>query len=266
MIKAILSDFDGTLVSDKGTYHPQTKDLIKKLQKKGICFSIATGRSSMARVGEIIKELEIDGYHIFNGGAVIMDTKTGIRHWYQPISPSSAQKIIDYLKNNHIVFITEKPARSYLSNKIEIPPFLKGTIVDPLDYLVDYTDIVKIVVLVSANYLDATKVRDHIIALESLCADLSYITYQYGEKSGFDLTSEKSTKHTAVLEYLKILGLKKEEVVGIGNDFNDYPLFTACGYTIAMPDSPKELKEIANFIAPKGKNGMVSALEKILSL
>jgi len=96
--------------------------------------------------------------------------------------------------------------------------------------------------LAFANALSEREVNKHTHTIGQLCKDITFITFMYGGKGGFDVTSEKSTKHTAVLEYMRILNLKKEEVVVIGNDFNDYPMFTAAGYSIAMPDSPKELK------------------------
>ena len=54
-------------------------------------------------------------------------------------------------------------------------------------------------------------------------------------------------------------------MVGMGDSYNDYPLFTACGYKIAMGNAPDELKEIADFIAPTVENnGTVVALEHLI--
>lgn len=67
MIKAILSDFDGTLVREDGTYDPQLKELLATIRKKGIRFSVATGRSHIGRVKKAITDLGVDGIHILHG-------------------------------------------------------------------------------------------------------------------------------------------------------------------------------------------------------
>ena len=80
-------------------------------------------------------------------------------------------------------------------------------------------------------------------------------------------TSEKATKHTAVLEYERLLNIQHNQTVSLGDDYNDYPMFTAIGYNFAMENAPKELKEIADFIAPiVENNGTVVALQHIISL
>jgi hydroxymethylpyrimidine pyrophosphatase-like HAD family hydrolase len=64
-IKAILCDFDGTLIDEKGRYLPGVKILIKKILDKNIRFSLATGRAYYSSIKKIEKELDIKGIHIF---------------------------------------------------------------------------------------------------------------------------------------------------------------------------------------------------------
>lgn len=209
MIKAILSDFDGTLVDEKGYLDPSVKDLIQEIQKKGIRFSIATSRAHIGRVGDTIRDLGIDGYHIFNGGALILDTVSMKRLWYQPISEDSAKKVINYLKENNLVFVAESLDTGYEYNVTDIPEFMKGAIVRPLSALTTYSDLVKIMTLAFANSLSDEEVKKHTHAIGQLCKDITFIPFMYHGKGGFDITSEKSTKHTAVLEYMRMLNLKK---------------------------------------------------------
>ena len=75
-IKAILCDFDGTLVNQNAQYLPEVKVLIKEIQDKNIRFSLATGRAYYSAVKRIEKELGIQGIHILHGGAMILDSIT----------------------------------------------------------------------------------------------------------------------------------------------------------------------------------------------
>ena len=82
-----------------------------------------------------------------------------------------------------------------------------------------------------------------------------------------DITSLQSTKLSALIEYSKIFNIPPKEIITIGNGDNDYPLFLASGYKIAMSNSPKELKEIADLVVPNELNqGMKEALTAILHL
>jgi len=67
-IKAILCDFDGTLVDENGQYLSEVKILIKKIQDKNVRFSLATGRAYYSAVKRIEKELDIKGIHILMVG------------------------------------------------------------------------------------------------------------------------------------------------------------------------------------------------------
>lgn len=265
-IKAILSDFDGTLVDNESNYDPQTAVMIKNLQSRGICFSIATGRTFNGRVETAINDLSINGIHIFNGGAIILNTISHRRLWYQPLSNKSLRIIVPYLQKAGVYFVVEKENDAFISHPIPNPPFMKGVEIKPISKLSFSDDVVKILILAYANTLTAGQADQHIKNIEYHCKDVSAMRFKIGEKVGFDITSEHATKHTATLEYIKTQGLKKDEVVAIGNDFNDYPLFTAVGYSIAMPDSPKELKEIASYVIEDGNQGIVPALKHILDM
>ena len=97
------------------------------------------------------------------------------------------------------------------------------------------------------------------------CKDISILKIKI-INFGLDITSEKATKHTAVLEYERLLNIPRQQIVAIGDGYNDYPLFTACDYKIAMENAPQELKEIADFIAPTvDNNGTEVALQHIIS-
>ena len=74
-IKAILCDFDGTLVDGSYKYSLTTKNLINKIVKKGVRFSLATGRAYYGTIENIVNTLDIKGIHILHGGGLIYDSE-----------------------------------------------------------------------------------------------------------------------------------------------------------------------------------------------
>lgn len=267
-VKAILCDVDGTL-SDYDSYIlPGVKPLIKKIQEKGIRFSLATGRAYYSNVKKIESELNIKGIHILQGGAIIFNSLTNKVILSQAISSKSVETIVKYLSTQKLIFSLEAKNNVYISEILNTKTFYPEI---PNKTLVEFKNkepILKIVIYARVNQLTEEKINLHKKNLQNLSFDITIHNFNHRLKNfnffGADITSEKATKHTAVLEYLKILNLLSDEVVAIGDGLNDYPLFTACGFGIAMANAPKELKDIAALVVPSVEDGgMVEALEYI---
>lgn len=263
-VKAILSDFDGTLVDKNGKYFPEIKNLIKKIQNKNVRFSLATGRAYYSSIKSIEKELSIQGIHILHGGAMIFDSIDNKVLLSQAISDQSATKMIQYFLTQKLAFSLEAKNHVYLSLIIKGDKHYADILNQPLSEYKNNESILKMVLWAKANKLTEEKIDLYIDNLRKNCSDIAAMKFNYFDFFGADITSEKATKHTAVLEYLKILNLSPNEVVAIGDGHNDYPLFTACGFGIAMATAPEELKDIAGLVVPSVEDGgMKEALEYI---
>jgi HAD superfamily hydrolase (TIGR01484 family) len=80
-----------------------------------------------------------------------------------------------------------------------------------------------------------------------------------------DITSVHASKLHGIVEVAKILQIKTEEIIGVGDGYNDFPLLMACGLKIAMGNAVPELKAIADFIAPSVyDDGVATVIEKFI--
>ncbi|MGC8931928.1 MAG: phosphoglycolate phosphatase [Candidatus Methanodesulfokora sp.] len=72
--------------------------------------------------------------------------------------------------------------------------------------------------------------------------------------SGFALhiVPEGVNKGTGLLKACELLGISPNEVISIGDSMTDFEMLKLSGYSIAMPNSPEKLKDIADFI-PSGR-------------
>ncbi len=259
-IKAVLCDFDGTLVDHNGKYLPDIKTYINNIKNKNIRFSLATGRAYYSSSLKLVEsDLKIQDIHILHGGGLIYNSLTKKILWEQPITNESLEMIIKYFLDNHLMFSLEGKECVYLPYNQKNFLFYQDVLIKNVAELNDSDQIFKIVLFAKANKLNQDNLNYHMNNLKRNCTDISSIEFEFSDLYGADITSEKATKHTAVLEYLKILNIKPDEVIAIGDGPNDYPLFTACGFGIAMSTAPKELKEIANLVV----DNIVQALEYI---
>lgn len=266
-VNAILSDFDGTLIDHEEKLNPAIKNLVCKIKKKGVRFSIASGRAYYgSSVKRVEAELDIKGLHIFHGGGLIFDTKDMTVHWIQSISQSSLKFLVSYFNKSKIFYVLETINSIYLSDFARVPAFYPKEVPAKLvGQLPKNTQVLKLLVSAFVNKLGEKEVKMHQKKIKEVCKDVAPTKFKRIEHYGIDVTSEKATKHTAALEYAKILKIRPQEIIGIGNSYNDYPLLTACGFKIVMDDGPKELKDIADLVVPRVENGgMKKALEFIL--
>jgi len=59
--------------------------------------------------------------------------------------------------------------------------------------------------------------------------------------------------------------IKPQEIIGVGDGPNDYPLLMGSGFKVAMGNAVPELKEIADFIAPSvEEDGVATVIEKFV--
>jgi Cof subfamily protein (haloacid dehalogenase superfamily) len=260
--KAVITDYDNTLVGFHQTIKENLKEKIIGLKNKGLIFSIATGRSFTGIVKETCKILKLTAPQIVMGGAQIVNPVDESVLWEELIPAKDAHSIVDFLYSKSLYTVVETEDCDYSSDGKFVFFFRKNIPVKKIKDL-PFEPIPKILVVAYMNNLNEKQILELEKKIKSDHPNLSVIKFLYDGKWGLDITSEKATKHTAVLEYMKLLNLKPQEVVGVGDNFNDYPLLSACGFKIAMADAPKELLEIADFVAPSEKNdGLLTVLNK----
>lgn len=263
-IKAVISDMDGTLIQYNASYDPAIVPLIADLKEKGIYFSVATGNACLGVIERYVREINASPLNIFNGGGIIRNYITGEVPWIQTIGNSSVSYIARLFYERGLVFSIETKDDAYMTTRISTPAYVEYS--PQLFHFEDMPkNVVKILLQCGVNKLTETVVDELRMDIVRFCKDVEVMKFHIDRYWGLDITSEKSTKHTAALELSKMIGVSRAEMVGIGDSYNDYPLFMACGYKIAMGNAPKELKDIADFVTlPTADGGMRQALEHIL--
>jgi HAD superfamily hydrolase (TIGR01484 family) len=125
MIKAIFFDIDGTLVTNRSKALESTKQAIEYARKNGILCGVATGRSPV-KIKEIIDELELDMYVVYNGQLVFTADRTIIDH---PFEQKVLEHIVEFADENHrqIVFWCEKSVRWINDDAIRTIDFYQAT-------------------------------------------------------------------------------------------------------------------------------------------
>ena len=243
--KALLLDIDGTIVQIKKNGMnslPSKKILtyIKKASKKiNICFS--TGRA-YSSVLPLIDYLGIKGPSIICNGAQIINSETKKIIIEKSINKDNA-KII-FKKMGDIPF--------YINTGTRDIKYKKGT--DPKKVLSIFT---------KAEISIIKKIEKFL----SEIPNISYHRYPCWQKkqSGIFISNSLANKEDGLSDIVKILNLKNDEIIGVGDGYNDLQMIKKCGLKIAMANAVPELKLIADYIAPSvDDEGVVDIIKKYI--
>lgn len=268
-IKLLVLDIDGTIVGMNNEINEAVKQAVQAVQTKGVQVAIATGRmyrSALRFYKDLGATLPLMTYQ----GGLIKDPATGTVHRHWTVPKSSALKLLDYF---------EQPAlRSHLSVHFYINDQLYVREITPeTEAYVDRSSVTAIAVGDLRSVLDTEPTK-----ILALCDDSDLISHtlntlrQRYEPAELYLTTSVATffeatnplvnKGTAV-QYLaeEYLGLKPENVMTIGDNFNDVEMIQYAGIGVAMGNAPDGVKAMADWVAPSvEEDGAVAAIEEFL--
>jgi len=245
-------DVDGTLVpyDFAALPSPAVVDAIKKAAEK-VTVCVVTGRE-YGFTKHILERLGLHtGYAVVNNGANVIEIGSEKLIYDQAIERNEAEAIVKILQEEKIAFYVKQ---HHLGRTLHKGPFQKGQVLDKsyMFYVIE-------------DYSEAK-----IDAVFTKFSPLSHITFYKTnhaspEKFGLNITHVKATKLHGVEVIMKQLGLKREELIGVGDSYNDFPLLMACGLKVAMGNAIEDLKAIADYTAPPvTEDGVADVVDKFI--
>ncbi|MDP3987767.1 MAG: HAD-IIB family hydrolase [Candidatus Levybacteria bacterium] len=245
--KALLLDVDGTLIPNKRDGMPSEKvtRAIKEASKL-IYVGLATSRP-YSMLSHIYNHLDLSGPSIINSGSQIIDIKSRkiyIEHLLPEKEVFQICKILLKFKKPIIINDGEEDVEFSKTYKPH----------QPLNIFMFSLD---------------EKIADEIIEIVSNIPTITIFKipdWSGGERVGIAVSHLHGTKQHGVLEVAKLLNINTHEIIGVGDGQNDFPLLMACGLKVAMGNAMSDLKEIADYIAPKVENdGVADVIEKFIT-
>ncbi len=246
--KLLICDVDGTLIPNTQHGMPSEKVIraIHKANKK-IAVSIATARSH-AQIMHIIDPLKLTAPCIITGGAQIINPKTKEILLEKTIASKDIQEITAIGSKLDIHFTIADAA---YNEELVYSQLYKPK--RPLDLYSQPLEIKK-----AQDFIEKIS---HISTVEAHKA----LGWEEKDKVHIVLTNPEASKQYGVLEVSKMLGINKEEIIGVGEGYNDFSFLMSCGTKIAMGNAIDAIKEIADYVVPSVEDdGIAYLVEKFI--
>ena len=226
-MKAFASDLDGTLVFDREV-KDKDKEAIHMFQKKNM-FGICTGRPVCSLFD--IEDIPFD-FYIVSSGALLLDRNKKMIEEHI-IDKNLAKDIFNYYVNKATIIVQTNDLHHFYATGVYNNPLL--TLINSFEDIGDLK-VYSISLIFDTNKEAASYVSD---------VQKRYpMVSGYQNKNVIDIVLKGISKGTGVTAIKK--HFNADEMLGIGDSYNDLPLFKASDHSFTFHSSPDSVKEEVN--------------------
>ncbi len=253
MKKGIVSfDIDMTLLDHKDYTIPQSTLRAAELLHENYYIAVATGRD-MYDAGSfgIVDDIHPDAIINQNGARVTVNDVTIYEHF---MDHDTVRQLMDFARGK---------------------PFAVGARIDGDDYYVNpqYCVIHDMLRWHSStrNFLDPSGLDDKDIRsmiyigppIWARRVEEHFPTLRlplFAARLGADIIENTVSKAAGLQKLCEYYGMDMKDTIAFGDSMNDYEVFKAAGYSVAMGNAFEDLKKVADYVtAPIGEDGIWKA-------
>ncbi len=268
MIKLIASDMDGTLLDAHMSISTENTEAIRMANELGIEFMVATGRNAQeARAA--LDEAGIDCAMITLNGAQVFD-RSGKSLFTVPIPSPQAMTVMDILDANGIYYEVATNQGLYSESqpkRIESFASSIATHMPHLTYKMAIAMASANLELLHITYVDSIRellLDDTLEVLKIICfhtegprilgpvgkeiSNLGQLAVTSSGQNNLEVNHKNAQKGIAVAHVAHERGITLDEVMTIGDNFNDVSMLQTAGVSFAMGNAEIEVKDYAKYL------------------
>lgn len=257
-------DMDGTLLNRDHQLSNRTIAAVRMIANKGIIVLLATARMTSA-VKNHLEKLGTLGLVVSHNGALVKDVKTGKVYHHDTIPKNVVAQLLELLEGKETVVHFNLDDDIYLT----APNPHSNRYVQELEVSLTYISSLKELVRNPTTILliDSKDVLEQLLIAVSnqLQGQVDYVMAPWhGNVWRLQFLATNTSKGKGVLQVAKRLGIKPEEIVSFGDNYNDMEMLQQTGLGIAMANAVPELKQAADFITLSNQeDGVAYILEAL---
>ena len=262
MIRLLVSDIDGTLVTKDKELTGPVRDAANRLDRHGVKLVLVSSRPPRGVA------IFADALHLqtpraaFNGGVFTSATGEVLRA--QLMDEAAARETLDYLQSQGItpwLFTTDEwlltdPDGDYVDWEQRTVRMEHRVVADLAPYAGQVGKIM-------AASKDFAKLRACEAALQQRLGNRAAV--HLSQDYYLDITHPLANKGEAVREAAHLLGVDLAETACIGDMPNDLPMFDVAAYKIAMGNAPATMQARADYVTASNQDsGWAQAVQDFI--
>ncbi len=271
--KLVCIDVDGTLLNNRHKITKRTKEILLKAHELGVHIVISTGR--MYTDAEYYSNLiGVKSPVIASNGAFIKEKDNDKVIYKDVLSESLSLKLLEIFRKHHIKPYFCTPHKFYYGNIMFKLFYLAAKVVGTrsnkldVEYVFSWEQWQKVLHKEKDNMVKSEIIyRDAalIYELRKELKNLPQLEIIDSSKYNIEITSKGVSKGKAVEMLASLYGLKREEIITIGDSGNDLSMIEYAGLGIAMGNAADIVKQKADYITDSNDNdGVANAINKFI--
>ncbi len=269
-----VTDFDGTLLRDDKTIDPEDLYTLACLRADHTITAIATGRSlfsfhrALDDMGLSKADLPVD-YLIFSTGAGIYSLNREQTILSHALSKADTRKItayfdrrgFDYMVHkaipdtSHFLFKSHGTPNPDFDHRIQLYPALGQPLEGDADLFESATEVLSIVP--GGIAMGEVNVLQLDLKEFSVIQATSPLDHQ---SAWIEVFHRAVSKSRSVAWLARRLGVCREKVVSVGNDYNDQDLLEWCGAGFLVENGPEDMKSRFRVVGSNNACGVSQAV------
>lgn len=260
--KMVCTDIDGTLINTSHTLSQKTKNTVKKAVEEGVVFTLVSARppEGMFYLNE---EIGIEEYIVSFGGSLIL--KKGQEPLYADVlDTEQVMEVYEMSRKTNLNLSIYEGERLFVES-IDWRVELEHKIARAVPEIADFQELFQRGIRpCKLLYLgEPEEIQDFMRqAQERFQGRLNIYTSKPDYLEVCPLTS---TKMGGIERLAEHYGIAREEIIAIGDQFNDLSMIEQAGLGIAMGNAPDGVKKKADFVTlDNDQDGVAYAIEKFI--
>ena len=262
MIRLLVSDIDGTLVTKEKALTPAVRAAAVRLADHGVKLVLVSSRPPHG-VEVFASALGLDTPRAgFNGGVFTSPDGTVLQA--RLLDSATAQETLDYLRSRQIapwLFTTDewlltKPDGDYVDWEQQTVKMQPRTVAD-------FAGVMEQAGKIMAASKDFAKLAECETALQAQLGGRASV--HRSQDYYLDITHPQANKGEAVRQAARLLGVDLSQTACIGDMENDLPMFDVAAFKIAMGQAPAGMRARADYVtASNQESGWAQAVGQFI--
>lgn len=268
-IRLIAADFDGTLLSPDGRVSAFNKKMIEKALAAGIVFAAATGRFA-ENASQMMLDEGIVCPIISTNGAVVELAPYGERVLDITMNPETARLVLERLEGKPVCYymfghgtvytrhrewqrhISERNREHFLKLKKRVKYFYgKKACLEALKHPIH------------KYFVTYPKGFEGIEAEMESFSDIPNLEVTRSGANNAELISNRAGKAVGLQKLCEALGVRREQVMALGDNQNDLSMLEWAGLGVAMGNAGEDIKRRSDAVtAANTEDGVGRAIER----
>lgn len=261
--KFLVLDLDGTLTNNKKEVTEHTRRTLIEAQECGIKIILASGRPTygIAPIAEKLELKKYGGYILSYNGGEITNWQTGELMYENVLDADVLPYLYQCAKENNFAIVTYQ-GKYVLTEHPDDEYVLKEAILNVMetkkvDNFLDAVDfpVAKCLIVGEGTRLAVLEKRMYEVLKDRMGVYRS-------EPYFLELVPKGIDKALSLAVLLEKIGGTKEEMVAVGDGFNDLSMIQFAGLGVAMANAQEPVRQAADYITLSNEEDGVAAVVK----